>query len=623
MPGLFGWVASGNGAAPSLEAGRALLAEMAARLSHNGNESVDEWRDVDRGFAIGRVAVSLEGQPPWPASGARSATFVEGHLHGSPEEVGERLRDLGRRGASALSNLRGSFTVARWDDTGRRLLLAVDRRASRPLVHARVGGTLYFAPEVKALLAVPGLPKALDEAAAGIFLGSGYLLAEQTLLRSVRRLAGGHHLVAGPSGVTQGAYWRYRLDAAGDGSDEETLAHELSGLVARAVGHDASDPQRTIVFLSGGVDSRAIAEHAQIAAKRRGASIQTVTWSSTGAPPGSDLAVAQRVASALGARHRTIERSIADYGRRFVEVTYLLDGLSDVGAFHPSEHAVMRSLAATGTRTVLRGDECFGWLGPVGSASEALLSLNLRPLSPLRFLGSVLRPGPFARMGLASSEALEEAAAPFERQHPDDVRDQLYFAHRLQGYLGSAAYLKLVLLDHRAPLLDEAILEFNARVPARLRHEKRLFEKAARLHGGEVWSIPLASRDNLEDWGALLAGPSPVRSHVTAELADRQNPFWELCDPEALRGLLPPVGRPPGSSRAALVTQRARSLARGVLSIVAPPVERRAVAEARRHGLRLEQACLRLLVLKTFHDLFLAGDGSRRALSTRLEEIAA
>ncbi len=37
-----------------------------------------------------------------------------------------------------------------------------------------------------------------------------------------------------------------------------------------------------------------------------------------------------------------------------------------------------------------------------------------------------------------------------------------------------------------------------------------------------------------------------------------------------------------------------------------------------RRTIRFDQICLRVLVLKSFHDLFVTGDGSRRALEARL-----
>ena len=67
-----------------------------------------------------------------------------------------------------------------------------------------------------------------------------------------------------------------------------------------AVERDLGDVDHAVVFLSGGVDSRAIAAAAQDAARRQGKKVRTVTWAAPEARAGSDLDVAARVAEALG-----------------------------------------------------------------------------------------------------------------------------------------------------------------------------------------------------------------------------------------------------------------------------------------------------------------------------------
>jgi Asparagine synthase/Glutamine amidotransferase domain len=626
MPGVFGWIDLGHDHAGDAADGAALLGEMARRMSHSGREQVDTWTDPGGRFAVGRV--TLDGAAvPWAASpvelGPELGTervFLEGALHGEPAQVAERLRDLARLGRTALPSLRGSFTLACWAPAARRLTLAVDRRASRPLAYARVGSRLYFAPEVKAILAAPGVDKSVDEAAVGLFLGAGYVLGPQTLFASIRRLGGGEVLVAEPGRIHVEAYWSYRLSERGDGTRPRDLEEELGSIVRAAVERDAGEPDRTIVFLSGGVDSRSIAGVAQEAARRQGKQARTVTWASPETRPRSDRDVAHAVARALGTRHQSVVRQVSAWGRRLTGVTYLLDGLTDVPAFHPHEHVVMRDLVAGGAVAVLRGDECFGWEGPVASLEDAWLSLNLRSPRLLRHAGGVVRAPTGARLAAAAEAALAEAGRPFEGEHPDNAKDLLYFRHRLQSYLGSAAYLKQVVLDHRAPLVDEAVLDFNARVPAALRAHKGLFCRAAARLAPELFAIPLARRGNLEDWGLLLSCRSPVRRHVEAELADRESGIWELFDRDALLAGLPPIGPSPETAPSARLTRAAKTVAHAALHL-APSVERRVLTRSHRAGLRFEQLCLRVLVLKAWHDLFVRGDGSRRALEERLARV--
>ncbi|APR77888.1 Asparagine synthetase [Minicystis rosea] len=624
MPGLFGWIGLDRDSVDDASDTSALLTEMARRMSHTGDEVVDTWTDPARGFAIARIAPRHLRPVPWPAPAGETPAnraFVEGFFHGDEGHVDDRVRDLAHRGHTALASLRGSFTVARFQPEHRRLLLAVDRRASRPLAFTVARGRLYFAPEVKALLCAPGFDKTVDDAAIGIFLGAGYLLAHQTLFASTRRLAGGEALHAEPGRRSVEPYHRYRVTARGDGTRARDLEHEMFEIVRGAVERNLGDPRRAVVFLSGGVDSRVIAEAAQMAARRQGEHIRTITWASPSPKPGSDLEIARRVADALGTRHRTVVRKVTAWGARLAEVTYLLDGLSDIPAYHAYEYAVMRDLAGAGAHLVVRGDECFGWQGPVGSLEEAWLTLNLRSLGPLHLLDRAVRREVYPRWCEASMEALAEATRPVAGAHPDDAKDQLYFRHRLQSYLGSAAYLKQVALDHRAPLIDEAVLDLNARVPARLRCDKRLFCQAAARGAPELWRIPFAGSGNLEDWEALLTDDSPVRTHVELELADTASGIWSLFDRQGLRAILPPLGAPPSRSAGARVERSVKTVARAALRFC-PSVERRIVVSRHRAIIRMEQVLLRAMVLKSWHDLFVTGDGSRKALHARIGSTA-
>lgn len=622
MPGLFGFFALAPGSTLDPSFASRLLAEMADRLGHLGDEVVETWADPAQGVAIARIRLRAGTPLRWGGDDAsaelRRRVFVDGVIHGDPMA---RARDLAERGSPALGLLEGSYSVGLWEPWRKRLTLAVDQRASRPLVYARVGGALYFAPEVKALLAVPGIGKDLDPAALGIFLGAGHVLSTQTLFSSVRRLAGGRRLVAepGPSGTgtlrIEGDD-HYCLSASGDGTSTRDLTAELASLLRASVARSAGHP-RTVVFLSGGMDSRIIAAEAQGAARAHGDRIRTVSWGAPERRAGSDVEVASGIARALGTLHSRFDREIVGYASRFIRTTYLLDGLTDLAAYHPHEHTLIRGLGDEGVERVLRGDECFGYEDHVSSIEGALAAVGLRRLLSVKGLPRFLLPGALASWGEAGRAAIDDLVVSLRGAHPDDAKDLLYFRHRLQGYLGSAAYLKQVVLDHRTPLLDEGILAFNARVPARLRAGKRLFLRAAQGLSPELFALPLATRDNLEDWGALVAGPSPVHDHVARELQDRESGIWEHVDREALLAAF--RGEPePGRSTMAVAIQRLpRRIGHSVLR-AAPCLERPLVAAARRRTLRFDQICLRVLALKTFHDLFVTGDGSRRALSERL-----
>src|SRR5439155_2663226 len=200
-------------------------------------------------------------------------------------------------------------------------------------------------------------------------------------------------------------------------------------------------------------------------------------------------------------------------------------------------------------------------------------------------------PRVFSRWCDETDAALEAILEPMRGAHPDSIKDKIYFEHRIQGCMNIAAYPKQIVLDHRAPLLDETILDFLARVPARLRDDRVLFRRAAAATRPSLWEIPLARHGNLEHWPRLLAERTPVRAFAERELHDVDSPFWEIANRAALidglRGLKATPTREP------TIEERAKKVIRGALSVL-PPVERALTARSHRGSIRFDQILLRM-----------------------------
>ncbi|MEO1088927.1 MAG: hypothetical protein AAFY88_32260, partial [Acidobacteriota bacterium] len=199
MPGLIGIVRLDGDRPLDPGDGEGLLDEMADRLQHMGTEKLETWADWGRGFVIGRVGPPHLPNQPWPSAKRGDARlFVDGVLHTdqpSPAELwhespgGEPLpeTELARR----LEGLWCAVSYRPGPGRSRQVSIMVDRRASRPLAYTVVDGTLYFAPEIKALLAAPGLERRIDPAALGLFFASGFVLSTSSFFVGVERLEGG------------------------------------------------------------------------------------------------------------------------------------------------------------------------------------------------------------------------------------------------------------------------------------------------------------------------------------------------------------------------------------------------------------------------------------------------
>ncbi|MEO1973465.1 MAG: asparagine synthetase B, partial [Pirellulaceae bacterium] len=65
-------------------------------------------------------------------------------------------------GLDCFQHLNGMFSIAIWDSTRRRLVLARDRLGQKPLCYHHQPGRLAFASELKSLREIPGIQFSID-----------------------------------------------------------------------------------------------------------------------------------------------------------------------------------------------------------------------------------------------------------------------------------------------------------------------------------------------------------------------------------------------------------------------------------------------------------------------------
>ena len=85
-----------------------------------------------------------------------------------------------------------------------RLLLARDRLGVKPLYYWSDGRTLAFASELKALLAHPDVPRALDRQALRLVPAHEYVPSPRSIFAGIRKLPAGHVLRVPLDGARRG-----------------------------------------------------------------------------------------------------------------------------------------------------------------------------------------------------------------------------------------------------------------------------------------------------------------------------------------------------------------------------------------------------------------------------------
>jgi asparagine synthase (glutamine-hydrolysing) len=129
------------------------------------------------------------------------ASGVQFRTHGDTEVLLQGWRRYGER---MLPRLEGMFAFAIWDAREHTLVLARDRFGKKPLHYATLeNGTLAFGSEIKSLLCVPEVGRALDREAVADFFAYGYVPDPKTIYRAIRKLPPAHFLVAKRGGPVQ------------------------------------------------------------------------------------------------------------------------------------------------------------------------------------------------------------------------------------------------------------------------------------------------------------------------------------------------------------------------------------------------------------------------------------
>lgn len=270
------------------------------------------------------------------------------------------LRSLGTQGNASIARLRGMFAFAFWNKRSRTLTLARDPLGIKPLyvaVNPDVDGEwqIAFASEVRALLAsgLLGTPR-LNPVAVNSLIWNGFTTAPETIVTGIQSLMPGEYVVLDGSGHEQERqqYWTAVRPPEFKAADESEVAAALEESVRL---HLASDVPLG-VFLSGGIDSSAVANLAQRASPG-GVHTFTLAFEEKESNEGE---FARQIARAIGTEHQEVmltERFFLDNLEAAVEC---LDQPSFDGL---NTYFMSRAVREAGFKVALvgaGGDELFG-----------------------------------------------------------------------------------------------------------------------------------------------------------------------------------------------------------------------------------------------------------------------
>jgi asparagine synthase (glutamine-hydrolysing) len=530
------------------------LEGMLALLHHRGPEMAGVWSNEVAALGQARLAIIdlAGGLQPIPNEDETHWVVVNGEIY-NYIELSARLRARGHRfrtrsdsevlvhlyedaGPTLLHELNGQYAFALWDGRRQRLLLGRDRLGVRPLFYTVVGGTLLFASEIKALLSDPRVSRRVDLRALDQVFTYWSALPGRTMFDNIREVPAGQYLIAEP-GMTEpllAQYWAHSYEPPDTDLDEEACATRLRELLIDATRLRLRADVPVGAYLSGGLDSSAIAAIARHYTTSR---LETFSVAFEDAAF-DERPFQERMAKALGTEHHVVECRQRDIGDVFPDVIWHTE--TPMLRTAPAPLFLLSALVHRhGLKVVLTGEGADEFLAGYDVFKEALVrrfwarqpDSRLRPTllrrlydwvpdlqrSSQAYLEAFFRQGltetadpayshllrwrNTSRLKMLFSADVRQALAGYDSRPEldsmldpnlaswDPLSQAQYLEVRtfLTPYLLSSQGDRMAMahaVEGRFPFLDHRLIEFAATIPAHMRmlglNEKRILKRAVR-----------------------------------------------------------------------------------------------------------------------------------------------
>jgi asparagine synthase (glutamine-hydrolysing) len=372
MCGIAGAVSISGGPIEDLSRRVSVMRDL---VRHRGPDGSGQWQHPKANVGLGHQRLTIidlteSGAQPMTDRAGNWVTF-NGEIYNYielREEIGKSafvsasdteviLRGWRKWGPKVLTNLRGMFAFALWDDATQTLFCARDRFGIKPFYYTQVGDTLYFASEAKALL--PFVDK-IETDVEGLkdYLTFQLCLAGKTLFKGIKELLPGHSLTVKNGQVVIERYWEvhYETDF---GRSQQYFEGRIAELFDDSVGVHLRADVPVGAYVSGGFDSSVVAA----TASKRAANGPLIgfTGKFSVSEDYDESRYARAVAEENGFALHELDIGVSDFVENIRRVIYHLDyPVAGPGSF---PQFMVSGLAAKHRKVVLGGqggDEIFG-----------------------------------------------------------------------------------------------------------------------------------------------------------------------------------------------------------------------------------------------------------------------
>ncbi len=255
-----------------------ILRKMRDVIHHRGPDDAGEFIDGQIGLGHRRLSivdVSLGSQPMFNEDKSlviiyngevynhadyREELVAKGHIYQTHCDTETILHLFEEYGERCVEKLRGMFALAIWNRTKKELFIARDRLGVKPLYyfHDEIGN-LFFGSEIKTILEAAAVKPELNYNALPDQFANHGTSKDETLFVGVKRLLPGHTMFWEDGNLTIKKYWDISFEPKHDSRNDSEYIEEWRDLFTESVKLRLMADVPLGMFLSGGIDSSAIA----------------------------------------------------------------------------------------------------------------------------------------------------------------------------------------------------------------------------------------------------------------------------------------------------------------------------------------------------------------------------
>jgi asparagine synthase (glutamine-hydrolysing) len=578
-----------------------VLARMNRRIEHRGPDDEGFFVEENVGLAMRRLSIidvksghqplSNENRDVWIVFNGeiynhaelRADLETKGHQYRTRSDTETIVHLYEQYGRDCVKHLRGMFAFVIWDRRRRILFAARDRLGIKPFYYRWDGKSFLFGSEIKTILAYPDVSAEFNRSTLSEYLAFGYITGPETMYAGIHKLMPGHTLELTERGEPSiQRYWDLTTKVDSEPREHEYYVKTYRKMLEDAVGSHLMSDVPLGVFLSGGLDSSAVAA---LTAKIRGDQIQTFAVG-YGEEQFSELPYARQVAAHIRSDHHEVRLSREEFFSSLPRLIWHEDEPivwpSSVSLYHVARLARERVtvvLTGEGSDETLAGYTRYAW-----TLLNSKMDRAYRSVTPA-FLRGAFRKGIGAtRLSAAlhrklehtflmrdgaswpsfyfdnfysafsttefpelltpaaiesAGEAYEGSMQPWEQSSGDLLHRLLYTdinSYLIELLMKQDQMSMAASIESRVPFLDHPLVEFTARIPASHQIKGMAGKFILKEAVADLLPSDIVYRKKMgfpTPWAYWLAGPQ--LDQIEGLLSAPRTKARELFRPEAVR----------------------------------------------------------------------------------------